>query len=767
MKLTFVTNYMNHHQFPMSECLFGMLGDSYHVITTQEMEAERVAMGWEDKERPYVCSLLKDEAQALRVLEESDVILYGGAEREDLLERFYKSGKLVLRYTERIYKTGQWKAVSPRGLRAKNKAYRINDDGRTCLLCAGGYVASDFALLSAYKNRRYRFGYFPKTYTYTKEELFSSKPEDCLRLIWVGRMIDWKQPERALWLAKRLQESKVKFRLDYYGSGPLEEPLRQATADDGLTEEVTFHGYTKPEDIRKAMLSSHILLVTSNREEGWGAVLNEAMNSACIPVADSMIGAAPYLIRQNVNGYAYPSHKPKQALSFLESIAGDYKRLKEMGLRAYETIRDTWNEEVAARRLVVFCESLLKDEPAPAYEDGPLSKAPVIKPCRKHLAETTMGQSGRFAREGFSAPQNVYICHTFYHVYIALLHEMKRESINRGNCHFYLSDMSQNLTEILERLNESPYVGGAEILHEVRHTDLPKAEKYHKMRSNILLNLLQRIIFTKVYAKAQNFPLSALRGREVFVFCDSDPVGYVLNAAHIPYHAMEDGFNCLKVFDAAHADNEGHFALKKWMSKHNLIFIQNGYSKYALDMEVNDDSTLLHDGPVYRVVKKSDLEAGLSENQKKEIVRIFIADAEQIAVQLKSFQKGQKVGMFLSENWPGDAPDIRRQVCLDIKERYFRDYALVIKPHPADNVDYKELCGDAIVLRGRFPIEVLNFFDGLHVDLAVSIVTSAMDSLRFVDEKLNLGPAFWDAYEDPEKHAFMIKNKGDTTCSKS
>ena len=37
-------------------------------------------------------------------------------------------------------------------------------------------------------------------------------------------------------------------------------------------------------------------------QEGWGAVVNEAMNSGCAVVADHMIGAAPWLIRQGENG---------------------------------------------------------------------------------------------------------------------------------------------------------------------------------------------------------------------------------------------------------------------------------------------------------------------------------------------------------------------------------------------------------------------------------------------------------------------------------
>jgi len=87
-------------------------------------------------------------------------------------------------------------------------------------------------------------------------------------------------------------------------------------------------------------------------------------------------------------------------------------------------------------------------------------------------------------------------------------------------------------------------------------------------------------------------------------------------------------------------------------------------------------------------------------------------------------------------------------------ERYCEGCRVLIKPHPRDGIDYGALCPDAVVLRGRFPVEVLNFFEGLHIRRAVSIVTTAMNNMDFVEEKLNLGASFWDAYEDPEKHAY-------------
>lgn len=110
----------------------------------------------------------------------------------------------------------------------------------------------------------------------------------------------------------------------------------------------------------------------------------------------------------------------------------------------------------------------------------------------------------------------------------------------------------------------------------------------------------------------------------------------------------------------------------------------------------------------------------------------------------------------MTEPHPVDV-EARKRVCLDVLAQYCQGYRVLIKPHPRDTIDYEALCPDAVVLRGRFPVEVLNFFEGLRIKLAVSILTTAMNNMDFVEEKLNLGASFWDAYEDPEKHAYNKK----------
>ena len=75
----------------------------------------------------------------------------------------------------------------------------------------------------------------------------------------------------------------------------------------------------------------------------------------------------------------------------------------------------------------------------------------------------------------------------------------------------------------------------------------------------------------------------------------------------------------------------------------------------------------------------------------------------------------------------------------------------MIKQHPRDYLDYKAKFPDVILLAGTFPMEMLNFIDGLKFDRLVSVYT-VVDSIKFVDEKLFLGDDFMDKYEAPEIH---------------
>ena len=388
MTFTFVSNYINHHQIPLSNALYRELGDGYTFIQTMPMEKERVDMGWgvDVNELPYVRCLYESEDECRRIIADSDVVWFGWSEREDLADFRLSSGKPTFRVSERLYREGQWKMISPRGLRAKYKEHIQYRKQNVCMLCAGAYTASDFHLIGAYPNKLFKWGYFTPLRTYSDEQFYNMKPQDSvLHIVWAGRFIPLKHPEYAVRVARTLRDAGHRFYVHMLGDGELEPAIRKEVEDAGLAENFKFYGYTKPEQVRDVMERCHIHLFTSNYLEGWGAVVNEGMNSGCVEVVNAQVGAAPYLIRHGVNGLVYPDDRYERMEALVLDLFRNWDERKSMGRAAYETIRDIWNADNAAKNLLRFTRGLVDGQIIPA-ETGPLSVAPVISPRRMYRA---------------------------------------------------------------------------------------------------------------------------------------------------------------------------------------------------------------------------------------------------------------------------------------------------------------------------------------------------------------------------------------------
>lgn len=395
MTFTFVSNYINHHQIPLCDALYRELGEDYTFIQTMPMEQERLAMGWgvDMGKLPYVKCLYEEEYGCLKKIAESDVVLFGWTGREDIAASRLASGKTTIRVSERLYREGQWKAVSPRGLVAKYGEHIKYRRQNVCMLCAGAYTASDFHLIGAYPGKMFKWGYFTKLRTYSDEQFEAMKPQDgVLHIAWAGRFIPLKHPEYVVRLAKALRGKGYDFYIHMMGDGELEPMIRHDVESSGLSRYFRLYGYTEPESVRDVMEKCHIHLFTSNYLEGWGAVVNEGMNSGCVEVVNAQVGAAPYLIRHGVNGFVYPKDSYEKMEDIVSELFAGWPRYKGMGRAAYETIRDTWNAEHAAQELLRFCEGLLQGRIV-AAQSGPLSVAVPVRPGKMYQA--MMDEGGR------------------------------------------------------------------------------------------------------------------------------------------------------------------------------------------------------------------------------------------------------------------------------------------------------------------------------------------------------------------------------------
>ena len=114
------------------------------------------------------------------------------------------------------------------------------------------------------------------------------------------------------------------------------------------------------------MEAADIFLFTSDFNEGWGAVLNEAMNSACAVVASHAIGSVPFLLHEGENGLIYKNGDENGLLDRVVQLIEQPEMRKRLGRKAYQTLTEQWNAEIAAERFLQLSEALLQGRSARA-----------------------------------------------------------------------------------------------------------------------------------------------------------------------------------------------------------------------------------------------------------------------------------------------------------------------------------------------------------------------------------------------------------------
>lgn len=381
MRLVFLSNFLTVHQIPFCEFMYQKLGDGFCFVATQEIEAERLTQGYSDlnHQYPFVIRSYESEEEmerAQKLTDDADVVVIGSAPME-FLQRRLSERKLTFLYSERLYKSGCQVWKFPVRIFKFYKKYTRHKS--FYLLCASAFTAGDFAKTGTFLGRTYKWGYFPKTCQYDDvNAMIENKAPGTI--LWAARFIDWKHPEYVVEVARRLKAEGYDFQIKMLGSGDRWDGIANMVRQAGLENHVQLTGAIPAEEVRKFMDAASIFLFTSDKEEGWGAVLNESMNSGCAVVASDAIGAVPYLLRHGENGLQFKSGDVDELHNKVKYLLDNPEVCASMGQKAYGTITELWNAETAAERLLELANALMQGEKRPnLYESGPCSKAEILK----------------------------------------------------------------------------------------------------------------------------------------------------------------------------------------------------------------------------------------------------------------------------------------------------------------------------------------------------------------------------------------------------
>lgn len=189
-----------------------------------------------------------------------------------------------------------------------------------------------------------------------------------LRLVFLGRLVDWKAVDITLEAVALARASGAKVTLDVIGDGPERAALVSLAQELHLGDHVRFHGFV-PQERCAAVIGQADALVLNSLCECGGAVVLEAMAMGLPVVASAWGGPLDYLDERSgilVDPSPRASFPGRLAEAFAK-LAGDPDRRRRMGAEGQRVVRERFDWQAKIDQMIVYYhEALSVAKPQPS-----------------------------------------------------------------------------------------------------------------------------------------------------------------------------------------------------------------------------------------------------------------------------------------------------------------------------------------------------------------------------------------------------------------
>ena len=242
----------------------------------------------------------------------------------------------------------------------------------------------------------------------------------------------------------------------------------------------------------------------------------------------------------------------------------------------------------------------------------------------------------------------------------------------------------------------------------------------------------------------REFKIDLKRYSDIYIYHDGTKLGRYLQDKKQKYHLIEDGINTYQILREIPSrlfplppKNKIKYFLKFFF---NIGYLPCGQNRFCLSIEVNDKSNLAITHRNLVEVPKESLYGRLTNKQKLILYKIFVSGI---------FLQGSydvillTIPLFKDKYVKSEYMQIKIYKDI-IEDLELRGESVVIKPHPRDNVDYSRYFTNNIIIDKNIPTEVLNYNPELHFKKGITILSSSLDSIDFVDQKEWYGIEYLD-----------------------
>ena len=178
-------------------------------------------------------------------------------------------------------------------------------------------------------------------------------PEDIGRrnpglIVSVTRFVPQKRVEYLIDAGAILKERGVKFKIELYGSGPLEEELKQRARDKDLAGIVSFYGPVTQEELR-AIYNRAGIIVLNSIKEGFGLTLVEGALCGCLPIGVRS-GGIPDIIEHETSGFLAEPDDAESLANVLQTALESPERSEALSQIARQSALERFAGAAVARR---------------------------------------------------------------------------------------------------------------------------------------------------------------------------------------------------------------------------------------------------------------------------------------------------------------------------------------------------------------------------------------------------------------------------------
>lgn len=334
----------------------------------------------------------------------------------------------------------------------------------------------------------------------------------------------------------------------------------------------------------------------------------------------------------------------------------------------------------------------------------------------------------------------IYSCGTYYHALITTIKVMN----DNTSSDLLLANDIPGFADLKSRFLESG------LFCHIYTYDAKRFDAAYKFRNLVDHVLSARKIIMDLIPNTVSISLAHWNEySDVYIFNDSTGVAKYLILNGVKYHLVEDALDYFTYFDKYYRIPKNVFS-KKGLIKGLKNFCGVGFNIFGqndccIDIEVNSDEKIKIPRDKVIVLPRKELFATLNESQKKTIYAIFAkgkstgkkTDGKSVILLTQPLFKDKFV----------ESEEEQRIVFESvIKEYKGNGYAVAIKPHPRDEMDYFPLIEkyDCTYIDKNIPSEMLNFDKEASYDVAVSITSTAINFLENVSEKRFMGREYID-----------------------